>query len=463
MALLKGAPELMRHADKSTSFAAFMSHILMQGAAGNVYVDTKNFMKTPIVGSSVTSGDEYAINNYMMPNLKAELERIRNVEAINKAIEKVKKDNPNASVEELDNLIYHQVGLIDKAYLKAGVAFTIFSDVLTTDTKKALKKGTIQYNDERVKKDMIAYINKETARVTKMFDKAARKGKHLFSNEALDKVREGTDPITEKHTQALIKSFTVNSWIHNLESINIIYGDLAQYNMAKEEFHKRNAGASSTGDIHRTDKAMIDFVNQKLGKQMSSDATLNTVILNDVAPNSAYLEAYGEAMVEDLVENKRMDRTEAQKKIYGYDSKTKTVGTAKEPLKGGTIYEYTSNKIEEANAQAWMSFDTYRALQVMRGAWNPDTHEILYQKLIKEQEVSPADVAKFFPPLKLQYWGPLANTDVAGNTPLNAFHKYSMLPLIPTLIKDKNMADIAAKMKNENIDYITFKSGSKGY
>jgi hypothetical protein len=463
MMLLKGAPELMRHADKSTSFTAFLNHISMQGAAGNLYVDTMNFTKKSTVQSKGTMGDEFAIRNYMMPNLEAELARIKKVQSIKNDIDAIKKKNPTLSAEELDKLIYEKVGLVDKNYLKNGSSFTVFSDVLTAETKKALKKGTIKYNDTTVQDDMIAYLNKETARVTKMFDKAKRKGKHLFSTEALDKVRKGTDALTENETQALIKSFTVNSWIHNLESINIIYGDLAQYKISSEEFHKRNAGTSSTGDLHRTDNSMIDYVNNVLGKEMSYDATLNTAVLDDVMSVSAYIESYGKDMVDDLVTNRNMKQEEAEQKIYGVEKdksgKIIKVGTAKSPLKGGILYPYAD--MEEANAQAWMSFDTYRALQVMRGAWDNDKQEKLYQKLIAGEKISPSDVAKFFPPLKLQYWGPLANTNVAGNTSLNAFHKYSMLPLIPSMLTNTNMLDVAEKMKNEKLDYITFKSGSK--
>jgi hypothetical protein len=68
------------------------------------------------------------------------------------------------------------------------------------------------------------------------------------------------------------------------------------------------------------------------------------------------------------------------------------------------------------------------------------------------------DVLKFFPVIKAQYWGPLANQTTV---PITAFHKYSLFPLIPSVIKGTNAEDLHHRMMQDGIDYLTFESGSK--
>ena len=112
----------------------------------------------------------------------------------------------------------------------------------------------------------------------------------------------------------------------------------------------------------------------------------------------------------------------------------------------------------EADAQAFISFDSYRQLKVSEGTWSR-AHEELFQKAIKGETIRPRDVVKFFPVIKGQYWGPLANTN--QGLPITAFHKYSLFPMIPGVAKGKTMEKVQERMMKEGIDYITFESGSK--
>ena len=241
-------------------------------------------------------------------------------------------------------------------------------------------------------------------------------------------------------TEAFIAHHTYNYWLNNAESLSMIYGDLALYNHAKEEFHKRNAGAGSTGTIYRTDDTIMNFINgtayessyakkhaKRLGleKRNTFSSQINTTIVKDMGVASAY---YKEL-----------------KKVLG--SKAEAYGSGKEDGK-------TQN---EADAQGLITFDGYRNLKVAEGTWSNE-HDALFQKIVKVEEVPVGTIRKFFPVIKAQYWGPL---QTAHDLPLTAFHKYSLMPMIPSVIKDKNMEYLHDRMVKENITYLTFESGSK--
>ena len=113
--------------------------------------------------------------------------------------------------------------------------------------------------------------------------------------------------------------------------------------------------------------------------------------------------------------------------------------------------------MKEGDAQGWISFDAYRLLMKSLNKWDTNTHEKLYKKILAGQDVSAADVAKFFPVKKMQYWGPLATEDL----PVYAFHKFSLMPLIPTVIKGTKLEQLHNKMVEQQIDYSLFESGSK--
>lgn len=479
MVLLKGAPELTRHADKGTSFSVFLSSIYTKGEKpSTTYIDTLDFLRrikdTAGIDTGETKGDVNLFNNILLPHIGAELSRIQKM----RAMEKMRSED-KASVQNFDF-----------KYLKRGQGFVVFADVLTAPTKKALLKvegDLLQYLEsdnskakalkEVISKDVLDYFSKESKRVGVMFEEIKNKeGKPIISDNLLKKImgdanndvdlRKKFNKNSVEVRDALVKSFVVNSWVHNLESISVIYGDLALYNMAKEEFHKRNAGAGSTGTIYRLDSQAKTYVNNVLGRGYFSknfpgqpvkqfDGTFDTAVVKDNEIRSVYFKEYAEAMIQNEIKrNPKMSRLDAEKKILGYDEKSKTVGTIDKPIKGGLAFAY--QEMNEGDAQGWITFDSYRILLNLEGKWS-DTQEKMYQKIIAGEKVSPADVAMFFPTQKLQYFGPL-QTD---RLPITAFHKFSLFPLIPSVIQDKRLKDLHDKMAKEGVDYALFQSGSK--
>ena len=132
--------------------------------------------------------------------------------------------------------------------------------------------------------------------------------KNLLNKENLDRLNEnkyvdagllseyykkGVVETKEDLTNMLTKAYSYNSFIHKYETVILAYGDLAQYNHAKEEFHKRNAGLGSGGRGFRSDLRAQAFVNNPRSfkkyyadyrgyQTRNYDGTLHTAILKEI-------------------------------------------------------------------------------------------------------------------------------------------------------------------------------------
>ena len=92
----------------------------------------------------------------------------------------------------------------------------------------------------------------------------------------------------------------------------------------------------------------------------------------------------------------------------------------------------------------------------MSNEWSK-VQEDLYQKIVAKEKVDPELLSRVFPPRKYQFYGPLSTSKYH----LNVLHKFSLLPLIPTVVQGKNIDKLHKRMMNSNIHYATFKTGSK--
>jgi hypothetical protein len=431
-----GTSELMRHADKGTSYA-----VSITGNFEGVGRGTDNYVKIEDFKDEST----YKIQTYnrLLPHILAEMKRIKIMTDLNNEnIESIKKNGKG-----IENF--------DFEYIKKGLNFSAFDNVLRQETQSKLKEligkdnislenlddfKEVLLNDSTlrmaIQKDLSDYFEAQVKEVTNIAKEA-----NFVGDNILKDVRKKTGIKSEdgsKEKEILIKSYVHNNWIHNIESIAFLYGDLAQYDEAKAGFHKRNAGIGSTGTIYRTDTYMQDHINNTLWKtsyaakkgipQRMFDGKFNTAIME----NQNILSAYKKELIEELGEEKA--------KAYGLIKDGKVKGQ------------------DEADAQAFISFDSYRQLKVAEGTWS-NAQEELFQKSIAGEELKPRDVMKFFPVVKGQYWGPLANTN--KGLPITAFHKYSLFPMIPGVAKGKALEVVQKRMMEEGIDYITFHSGSK--
>jgi hypothetical protein len=77
---------------------------------------------------------------------------------------------------------------------------------------------------------------------------------------------------------------------------------------------------------------------------------------------------------------------------------------------------------------------------------------------MRGENVSTSKISRYFPILKMQYWGQL---DLNEGLPATAFHKYSLVPLIPNVIANTKLEVLHNRMASQGIDYAMFQSASK--
>lgn len=458
MLLLYGRVEMMRHASKSTAYDITLSEMLTDPnkTDKSLYIAISDFVSPE--NSSEYAGAQKGYD-IMKKYVAAELARIvkvkQNRDAYKNAVGYNKEVAPG---------------------VMAGETFTAFADVLSHETKQELinlvwdaengvSKGSFEdliESNPALSKKVQGEIKKYFAAMINQNGKIMAESSY-FHPEIKKKIeRELGDTISPSiANRAAVRAFTYNTWIHNMESLINIYGDLAQYNHFKEEFHKRNAGMGSTGYMYRTDKGAQDFINRHVGRGYANklrerglpvadkkfDGTADTAIIQDMNMPSSYLGKYETVFRKYFTDMySKRDLPEEKKKAI-IEKKVKSA-----------IGPY--QKMTEGDGQGWVTMDFYRIMRRLEGKWSPK-HEALYQKVISGQTIEPADAMTFFPPYKVQYYGPLQNSVEENGLPITAFHKFSLYPLVPGVVDGTNLEKLHHKMIKDGIDYALFESGSK--
>jgi len=441
--LMNGVEEFMRHASKQMAQGLTVSGKINTGTVkkdGKLYVDIKDF--TPFgVGESEAF-------NIILGYLVGESNRIFKYGLNKEALENYKGYNRKVTRKNKS-----------KTQTDAGNAYTAFDDILTEDTQtelyniidKAVNEKNTDFDmmdvlninfelREKIEQDVAEYFKSLTKENIKQLQKAQ------YVDTGLKERVPGFDRLTnDQVNETLMKAYTYNSWMHKFETSVLLYGDLAQYNHAKEEFHKRNAGFGSGGRSFSGDSKMLAFVNSlpnyyadRFGfKSRAFDGTLKTAILKErIVDESIYYKEYYDAVYQD------------------YYSRLKDEKKAKE-LTEVALKGYRGMEI--GDGQGHITFEAYRKLKNLEGSWLPEQEE-LFKKISMGEEVSPADVVQFFPPYKLQYTGAIKSEYL----PVTSFHKFSLNPIIPGVAKQGTpLYDLHMKMMDNQMDYVVYGTGSK--
>ena len=443
--LLKdGIQEFMRHASKSSSFGARIKGgiVGLPGKTGtdpNLWVDLDMFADN--------TADNYAFKAHFLPYMEAEAERIFKFRQNKSEFSKYAGYN-----RDLGNGVM------------AGEVFTAFDNVLTTPTKNKIYAAIDQAIAENKNFDLREFLKNDTtgllntvrenvrfyfAEQTKINNAALQESKYI-DKELTDKMVEA-GVANNQVEQKLVEAYTYNSWIQNFETAILFYGDMSQYNHEKEELHKRNTGATSGGRAFRTDIAARNFVNDFLAKSsfarkagmapIAYNGTFNTAIVQDVKRNSVYLGEIEKGLRQD------------------YEKRYKEAGVKNAQAEIDRRVEIELSKykdMEEGDGQGFVSFDAYRTLKYLENSWSNE-QEILFQRIKNGEEVKTSDVTELFPVYKVQNFGHLANTGL----PVNAMHKFALAPLIPSVIEGSDLQSLHEQMMKNNIQYVTFQTGSK--
>ena len=510
LSVQKGLPELMRHSDKSTSYAVILNYITSPDALSTGDVTQGQYVPNWRFASTREQFHMRAFNHYILPNLISEHDRVRRFMQKKKDVDNILKQ---IAKEKKEGMQITPTPVFDFNYLAQGQKFLTFEGILNSSTKDKLSKvegdlgayfaNTTDEKAQKLKQEVIDqtkdYFEGQYKEVKAEYDKFGFVADNLLDNLAVqiaDKTDAGyIDPKKSKSRleNILLNSWVYNSWIHNVESMNFLYGDIAQYNHMKEEFHKRNAGIASTGTGYRTDEDWLRFVNdserglgRKFEEQLTGlpmrayDGTMNTGVMRDKITRSAYLEEIGYNLYKQMVDNAVLANSSAavkrSVKQIETDVKTKLFGavnadrdiTSIDSIKGiepaGKSIMANYAKMNEADAQGWISFDAYRILMDSQGEWTP-AQEKIYLALLRGENIPAEKIGTFFPPIKAQYWGALANigdNPLTSDVTIEAFHKFQLTPIIPSVANlSPKLKSLHEKMMREGIDYALFESGSK--
>ena len=487
-----GYIEGIQAGDKSSNFAIKLNYInTYKGKVNdNLYVDTVAFI-TDKDGKSIMGIDPMQkVLEMLYPKLEGEIRRIAMVKADPAYYDNIKGFERGTEFDIFDEILDEETGSL-KDTLKSEETY-----------EQLLEKGTL-YDllvanpllKEKIDKEILTYFDKIEESYNKdLFDPIFGKDKpmppalkdlilkDLSSNKSEQDNIYGKDD-EEKDLnikKAAIRSYMINNFIHKTETTVFLQGDSFQFDHTIKEMVKRTPGSQSGGTIFPVDKLTQIFIDTKVGRPYeqkliadkvisekdvrSYGPTLNTAIIEESKVTSAYFAIYEELFENDF-KKKGLKGDELAAALYGVNPDTGLPGSDETDSEGNYIDVHKGGKmdpfvnIKDGDGQGWMSFDTYRILKRAEGNWS-DAQEELFFKIVNNEEIDTSTLTDMFPVYKLQYNGALA-TEV-GRFPVQAFHKFSLFPLIPNVIKNFPAADTLHKaMISQNIDYALFPSGSK--
>jgi exodeoxyribonuclease-5 len=435
--LKAGMQEVLRPGSKSSSFAWRIDGGIEFPGIGtkedkHLYIDFDTFLSM--------NNELDAIEKIILPYVSSETARIN-----------IFKSNPEAK----NYIGYNKKGKDGKPF---GEQFNYFDGILSTKTKQDIlsKVNTTEVTllnylstdpalKETILKEIQSYFEKKSDKLYDYLNEAK-----YIDPKLLNKYNIPGFTGAQKE-KLLSKTYMYNSWIHNLETSVIFYGDIAQYDHTKQDFHKRTSGLISNGRRFRTDVSAIRYINEQfnLGKTYAStlapkynnfiyDGSLNTAVIEEIKRDSVYIDDIRKGLTDYYKKNTKKSDAEIKSTV------------------DKEVEKYTKKEIKEGDGQGYITFDAYRTLKKLQNKWT-DKQEEVFQKIIKGEPIEgPLD--EFFPVYKLQNFAYLEDTVL----PVTAFHKFALFPLIPSVIKEGSDLDkIHKKMLEQNIQYLTFDSGSK--
>jgi hypothetical protein len=456
--------ENIRFGDKSRSLSTSFSNPVL---GEKIYV--------PIVPSKLDGlgGDEADLSAK-----KVFLETMTNYLAgeFNRVLDLI--ENPQGA-----NTTYHKQG--KDLFIFSSIIPEIASAVKDAKTREDIQKlydQAVQILPERLD----AYFNKEAKNLVKEIVKtlsfpvnsrgqiASQAERLSEAVTSLNKLKfintqllpKGVNPkVTKENIEYLAETYLKNGFIHNVEFMKVFVGNMGNFNkLAKDarEAFKRIPFTSSPGIPPFWDSALEEFFEEDINQDAISIAmtgvehkfnpVVRTVIYNDVLTFTdeefaTYKEVYDSGLWDSLAKSDKFEYS-----------------------------AYVKKSDEEGNAQGLITLDFYRNYLISIEGWSDD-QEAAYNDQVRiaqigsELKTNPTNAEELieernnlinkqgivpFPPLKLGHYGPIVE-----DPKLNALHKYSLIPIVPSAVLGKQLEKQLELMYKNQIDYYTFKSGSK--
>lgn len=439
---LIGRQEVMRTEAKSSSFTVNQPHIRDGVREFNLHITNQEMVAINSEAYDTLETDAGLIlYREFAPYIEAELVRMQKIERIKERIQ---------NGEQIQ---------FDAEFLNNGSDFIIFDIILEDSTQGKLKElnsesgfESFTINDrldakfkKKIDTEILKYFRERSGQLSKAFKSELKIADDTFNQFKLEEENQA------ETIERMFDLVAVNSYINYLGFQAVFLGDPASYDIAGENFHKRIAGATSTGVIAISDNSWYNFIEH-----------------SNVKPYGFAEKYFAELSDERKTELTDLNRpTTYQKREYqGYLN----TGVMKEAVSVsaylpqykmlGINNEQEYSKMQEADGSAYISFDAYRLLSMSMNEWSPQ-QEDLYQAMLRGDDVDLFEIRGSFPIKKYQYKGALFNEDQSIGLTAMAFHKYSVVPLIPVVIESTPLEDLHNRMMEQGSDYVGMKSISK--
>jgi len=488
-----GYIEAIRHGEKSTYTAVRASRLdTYIGKLNNhQYIDTAAWLKNK-EGNYLLGIDPFKeLNKIMMPKLEGELRRIKMIKNGIPGNKNYYKENikgfeggekfdyfdgilqsKTAGSSIKDKLIDEYVDKLDSTtslatLLNSDVAFKILIENTIIEYFTALKERSAVQDYNKIFGDVVPEFLQEIATMGLKPEQIDKIGKAANLKEAM------SGPFANNIKDALLFSFVVNTSIHAQEVALLELGDGFQFDHTKDESTKRVPTYNSSGIIFPTDQISIDIIKNyydhnsyeqylidnndplfegKTAKPFTK--RYNKAIIRESKVRSVKYNDYAEMFKHNL--DKMGYKGERLRiALYGDVDAKGVKGTHAKPV-GGFMKSYA--EIKDGDGQGWITFDFYRKLKVLENSWSPE-QENGFQKIIRGEQLSAAQLLEYFPVYKLQYAGPLVTE--RGRYPIQSIDKFALMPLIPTFVEGTPLETIHKEMMAQDIGYALFESGSK--
>lgn len=434
MLLSEGIGEFIRHSDKRSAFGLRLNkkrkefNNIKTGTDPNLWVDIDLFQEG--------EGESIAFDAFIFDMIANEFDRIQYF-----------SQKENADV--LKSIKGYNAELSNGR--EAGLSFVLSDSLISKEAKERLYELA---KDPNITDIADVALNEEievNGETVTLYDNIAETTAEYFVQKAnsierkLGASMQINKDFRDFNSSTLSLAYVYNDFINKVEMSNLINGDLAQF----KDFTKRVPGSTSDGDGFVSDIESQDFINNIFQKQASTyakqqglkdfkfDGTLNTGVIKDPKRRSIYLKEMIAAWQKDYQSREGISAAQAKSKA----------------LKDAEPYE----KMEEADGAAYLTIDAYRVLRKLGNKWGIE-QENLYQDIIANKPIDAAKVKKFFPVYKLHNYGPLMNSKIATTS----MYKFAVAPIIPSVaIPGSELHKLHNKMMQDNIQMVTFSSGSK--
>lgn len=441
-----------------------------------VYMDgnERQFIKPVTIGVEGFSNPTFLsiVRNYIQ-HAAWKYQYYRNPD--NRAMDKDHGKPDERGVDRRDTL-----GIFDEVLVKSGSKIKKFIEEQGGDMNTLMSR--IEKSDPelftQINTDLATFfeditINNKDSYKNVFSAKISDKGKNILAQLSnIIQNRTITD-YTGNVTDTIYRDFIANDFIGVMEDSILFFGDYTYY----KDPIKRRKIIGNNGSVHIVDSLMEKAIEAQ--KQANSLSGLYQKEKNLVKPKDYKL--VKKSIVSDVKMTSNQLRTDEngdvvmlkklqllRKQRYGMEVSLDDLAEEKKE----TIAAFTD--MEVADAAAWISLDTLRLMRLRERTWN-DNDENEYKRQLyimkenldiplTEEEQAHVDSGPYsgFNVSKFALTGAMYD-EREGAQFRPTFDKMGLRVLLPEVDWNRNTRPIFEKMLEEDLDYIVFDTGSKGY